>query len=697
MTMGPHESAWRLSESPLRWSDDGTPSSDLYGDIYYAPAAGLAETRHVFLDGCGLPDAWQDRPAYAIGELGFGTGLNFAAAWMAWRDSPAPRPHLCYISVEGHPLPAADATRALRAAGVPDDLVRALDAAWPPPQPGSHTRDFEDGAVRLILLHGPVDAMLTGLNGRVDAWFLDGFAPSRNPAMWAPPVLERIAALSGPGTRLASFSTAGAVRRGLGAVGFAVAKVPGFGHKREALRATFAPDRNPQPPRLPDETPPWLPLGTPLSAGDAVLVIGGGVAGCAAAHALHRAGLRPTLLDAAGTLASAASGNPVGLFMPRLTATPSADGRFHAAAFLYARHLYTALNETAEGPLFIGPDGILALPGDARTARRHGQIADRLPWPAALLRQATPEDLVSFVPAENAVPDGSALMIGAAACLRPARVCAALAGSLPRRTNAPVARLHHTATGLWQALSANGSVLGEAPAVVVAGGALTPALLPDAALPLEANRGQISILPADPAAPPMPHAVTWGGYVTPAVRLDESTPPLRVLGASYAPVADATDTASWSPARPEDHSRALIEMAERLPTLAATLAGLTPTHRVSLRCIAPDRRPLVGPVHDAAAYEAAFAALRHGPFAPAPSPEQAAAAFPPGLWMLGGLGSRGFQTAPLAAALLAAAMTGQPLPVEEDVRAMLHPARFLMRRLKRGDGGEGRDTRIDRG
>ena len=202
-------SGFRIETAQLDWAQGQGPVSRRFGDVYFSAEDGLAETRHVFLGGCGLPEAWAGKGGFTIGETGFGSGLNFLAAWQSWRKTAPPGSRLHYVSVEGFPLSPADLKRVHEPWPELAELSQALLAVYPLPRPGFHRLLLDSGRVSLTLMLGEALNMLSSLEGRVDAWFLDGFAPSGNPDMWRPEVLDEIARLSAPDARLASFTVAG--------------------------------------------------------------------------------------------------------------------------------------------------------------------------------------------------------------------------------------------------------------------------------------------------------------------------------------------------------------------------------------------------------------------------------------------------------------------------------------------------------
>jgi len=219
---------------------EGTPFSPLYGDVYHSADGALAQAQHVFLRGNGLPGRWSGRHRFVILETGFGLGNNFLATWAAWRDDPARCEHLVFISVEKHPLLRADLERA-HATSPLKALADELAAQWPLPTPNVHGLAFEQGRVELLLAFGDVHDWLPELVASVDAFFLDGFAPPKNPAMWDARAFKSLARCAAPQATAATWSVAREVRDGLSQAGFVVERAPGFGGKRDMTVARYAP------------------------------------------------------------------------------------------------------------------------------------------------------------------------------------------------------------------------------------------------------------------------------------------------------------------------------------------------------------------------------------------------------------------------------------------------------------------------
>ena len=218
----------------LRW-EDGVPVSGRFDDPYYSREDGLAETRHVFLAGCRIADMAREG-RNRVAELGFGTGLNFCATLAEWERHAPPGLALEYTAFEMHPMDAGEIDRALSVWPELDAWREALVGRWMPEGGIASV-----GPARLTLVTGDARASLPGWEGTADAWYLDGFAPSRNPEMWEPALLAAVGRACAPGGIAATYSVAGAVRRGLEAAGFALERLPGYGRKREMLRAVRIP------------------------------------------------------------------------------------------------------------------------------------------------------------------------------------------------------------------------------------------------------------------------------------------------------------------------------------------------------------------------------------------------------------------------------------------------------------------------
>lgn len=579
----------------LIWTEAGEPRSARFGDVYFSAEDGLAESRAVFLQGCGLPEAWAGRRHFTVAELGFGTGLNIVSLLDLWSRTRPPGARLTVFSIEAFPLSNGEAERALarwpEVGSIADRLIRR----WPPSAPGFHRIDLPDLGAVIDVAVGDAVWALDQWSGRADAWFLDGFAPSTNPEMWSEAVLDGVAARSAPDARLATFTVAGAVRRGLAERGFVVDKRPGHGRKRERLEG-----RRPGSPRA--ETWP-----------NRIAVIGGGVAGVAVVRALAAQGVE-VLLAEADRPGAGASGFPAALVTPRLDLGDAEIAALFAQALERARTLYRG----AAGAVIA--QGVRQHPAADRDIDRFRRIADQTLWePGAMIAR----------------PDG-ALDMSAAFTVRPEAILNDWLDGVDRWT-ARVERLEPGGAG-WTLLSETGEER-AADAVIVSAGWTSPGLVQG--LEIRPVRGQ-----ADWIAGLGASAQAWGGYVAP-------TTDGFLFGATH----DRDDTATE--VRAADTERNLAALESRLPDLAEAARRGPARSRAAVRATTRDRLPLAG-----------------------------AAPGRPGLFVLGGLGSRGFCLAPLLGEHVAALALDRPSPLPSALARRVDPRRpaALARHPERRDG-----------
>ena len=430
------------------------PASARFGDIYFSVEGGLAESEAVFLRGCGLPKTF--RPGFVIAEAGFGTGLNLLAAWRAWRASGrAGRLH--FVSMERYPLDREQLARALASFPSVAPLAHKLVAAWPGRVRGVHRREFSD--LTLDLWHMDVADALPEMRLRADAWFLDGFSPARNPDMWSAETLARIAKLTLPGGRLASFTVAGHVRRALADAGLEVERRPGFGRKRHRLEARKPGRREASPEPRP-------------------VILGGGIAGTSVAHALLREGIRPNLIRSPDHAAQAASANPRALVKPRLDLQDRLESRFFLSAWGFAQHLYPAVSR-----------GITHRLRTASEAERYTRLALNRPLPA---RDFEVQGEVARFPTSPVID--------------PVAVCAAWSAGA-KRVDARAADWHRDTDGDWVVTDGTNTLARGTHLVLASGLHLKDAL---SRLNLRASRGQLSWADVELA-----DATTYGGYAIP--------------------------------------------------------------------------------------------------------------------------------------------------------------------------------------
>jgi len=620
MSAHPHQ----VQAARVAWQGD-TPHSVHYDDSYFMAGCGEAESQAVFIAANRLPQRFADLGAgeqFVIGETGFGTGLNALLAARCFLDHAHPDSTLDLFSVELHPLDAADLERA-QARRPPSlaALSRALLQGYPPAAAGYHRIDLQP-RVRLTLMLGDAEACWRRCPARVDAWFLDGFAPARNPRMWSPGLFEAIADRSRPGATFGTFTAASAVRDGLRRAGFEVERVAGFGGKRHRLlgRRPGAPERRYR------------------RRGRAV-VAGAGLAGCTTARALAERGWQVCVHDPAG-VAAAASGNLAGVVYATASAHMTAQNRFYQLALIHAQRRLHSLgfpDADDDGEL----SGVIQHAADARMARKLDQALAAGTWPTELLEALEP---------------GQVLLHGAG-YLRPGRWC-------ERLLDHPAIELYPQALRSFQA---NGSITAELadrdeqrsdrPDALFLCMAEAVRGLPGLDwLPLKLIRGQVSHVRATAASRAWRRAICHAGYLTPA--LDG----LHCIGATY-------DLGrSTAEIDPDDDVANLEQLREQLPQHWQALGGngiQVVDRRAAVRCQTPDFLPLAGPLAD---------------------PGQRPHRIVPDVYLNLAHGSRGITHTPLCADLVADLASGLCPGLDSELIEALAPERFILRKRRRDPG-----------
>jgi len=575
MTSGEINRWQPVTPANIEWHDT-TPYAPDFADHYHSLQQGVAESNHVFIHGNNLPQRFAVLKAgqiFSIGETGFGSGLNLLLTAHWFRHQATAAACLQLVSTELHPLQMTDLKRALKPwqAELDDDLVTALLAQYPPAAAGFHRLQLAAN-ISLTLALGDAAQMLGHCRcdtaGHIDAWFLDGFAPKRNPAMWSQPLCEQLARLSRPGATLASYSVAGSVRRALTDVGFDVRKNTGFGRKRECLQGAWqtasaladVPDAG-QPARL---------------RHGVAAVIGAGLAGATTARALAERGWQVQVIDPAG-VANAASGNRLGVIYATPAATWSAQSRFYLHSYISALRWLRQFRAEAHG--IAGLNGVVQHIAHDRQQHKLAQALSNGIWPEALLQQS---DERTFV-----LPGGG--------WLRPQAWCQLLLQhpAIELRTQKLSAwQTHHQHTRIQLE---NGSEL-TTDVLVFCTGAGTMTLPGLRMLPLQVVRGQVSEVAATGESEQWDQVQCHAGYLTPAIDGVHS------LGASYESMADSDAIAALATAvtlsSTDAHDQYNLEtLRHHLPQRWRALGGDNIRllgSRSGLRCRTADYLPVLG-------------------------------------------------------------------------------------------------------
>ncbi|MCT9827310.1 MULTISPECIES: bifunctional tRNA (5-methylaminomethyl-2-thiouridine)(34)-methyltransferase MnmD/FAD-dependent 5-carboxymethylaminomethyl-2-thiouridine(34) oxidoreductase MnmC [Pseudomonas] len=657
-----------VTHAQIDWDDQGRPHSRVFDDVYFSDQSGLEETRYVFLEQNRLQARFAALPAggrLVIGETGFGTGLNFLCAWQLFEQHAVAGARLHFVSVEKYPLSHADLQRALLLWPELQPFAAQLLAQYIAIHPGFQRLVLDNGRVTLTLLIGDALEQLPQLDAQIDAWFLDGFAPAKNPDMWTAELFAELARLAAPGSTISTFTSTGWVRRLINAAGFKMKRTPGIGHKWEILRGEFLgwPAETP----LPAAGKPWFARPAPLHGERSALVIGGGLAGCTTAASLAARGWNVSLLERHARLAEEASGNPQGVLYLKLSAHGTALSQLILSGFGHTRRLLEHLHRGVDWD----GCGVLQLAFNAKEAERQAQLAAA--FAPGLLQ---PLDQAQAQARAGVALEHGGLFFPEGGWVHPPALC-------EWQARHPLINVltHHEALelqrvdGQWQALAGD-TLLASATVVVLAGAAEIKRFPFSAELPLKRIRGQITRLAQTPDSQALATVVCAEGYVAPA-RLGEHT-----LGASFDFKSDdLTPTVAEHVGNLEMLQEISVDLAHRLN--ADTLAADQLEGRAGFRCTSPDYLPIIGPLADRALFDQAYAALRKD----ARQPPEAECPWLDGVYINSGHGSRGLVTAPLCAELLAAWLDDEPLPLPRSVADACHPNRFAVRALIRGTGG----------
>lgn len=602
-----------IEPASVHFNQDGVPVSDTFDDIYFSTQDGAAETEYVFLAGNHLPERFthmnETRP-FVIAETGFGTGLNMLLAAMRFLEHAPATGKLHLVSFERYPLSADEIATALSHWPQLTPLQEALLAGYPALISGVH-RIFLHSRITLDLHFGDVLEALPGWvktnSGQVNAWFLDGFAPNKNPHMWQPALYQAMSDAAAPTCTLATFTAVGEVRRGLIDAGFAMNKRKGFGHKRDMLTGHKLQPEN-------------VPAGLTSRKERHIAIVGGGIAAACLARILTEQtdqNLIVTLLCADNTLASGASGNPQGAVYPLLQADFTPATQFYSQAFLYAQRFYRSF-----APQYFHACGVLQMAFNDTQSKRQHHTLSRTNYPASFVHSCRKEQASALtgIPLAH-----GGLYFPTAGWVEPSLIVKQLVEG---------SRLHlHTSTRITSVRSSKGRWLlsgqqsnvvngyqGIFDDVIFANGAGLMDFL-QGALTIRPVGGQVSQVAATKDSVAIKTVICHKGYMTPA---NQSA---HCIGATFSKLNQETLADYLSPDNASldaDNQENLTRNHRHVPIELEQLQG----QRRSVRATTPDHLPIVGP-HPG---------------------------YGPGVWVCGGLGARGFTTAPWCAQYLADSM-----------------------------------------
>ncbi|BBP44763.1 tRNA 5-methylaminomethyl-2-thiouridine biosynthesis bifunctional protein MnmC [Thiosulfatimonas sediminis] len=660
-----------LEPAQIHWQAQ-VPFATEFGDSYFSQQDGLSETRYNFLQHNQLGQRFaelksNDKLVFRIAESGFGSGLNFLATLQLWQQNwagQAPSAELHFISFEKFPLRFSDLQKVHHV--FPDVAEQAafLQAHYPPLLPGWHDLYLPQANVRLSVWFGDIQDGFKECDpsAKVDAWFLDGFAPSKNPEMWQPALFQNIARLSHAQTTFATFTSAGIVRRGLQDVGFAVHKGKGFGRKREMCFGQMAQLR-----QYSDKAP-WFSRPSSVPRVQTALVVGAGMAGAAVAHTLAQQGIKVTVLDQADDIASQASGNLAGTLHPLITVDWNLRSRWYWAG--YQATLRRLQPWLATGQVKGDLSGLIQL------AQADGKLQHH--WQQTLQRLAVPVSVAQWL-ASSEVQEKLAMPECPAGLFYPQ------SGWIYPRSLVETCLAHANIEVLCQQRVASWRYLDEAwqvdtqrgrfraDALIFASASLDNDINQTLQTPMRPVKGQVTHLSAEQVQTPLPLAVTHAGYASPTATGG------YVAGATF----EAPDMGTELSHAGHEHNlhQAQQNLAHWLKADAITEQPLQ-AGRIAFRPTTPDHLPVVGAVPDWGFVQHSYLqqshtkAIFHYP----------AQHYQPHLYVSNGHGARGLLSVFLAADIIAAQLFNHALPLAQSLYHASHPARFAIRSWRAGKG-----------
>jgi tRNA 5-methylaminomethyl-2-thiouridine biosynthesis bifunctional protein len=665
----------------VHFDASGTPISSHFDDFYFSTTDGLAQAQFVFIQSNELHSRWlaHQNHHFVIAETGFGTGLNFLATWQQFnafkQQNPQSHPQsklqqLHFVTVEKYPLNINDITRSLAHWPQLNELSAKLIEQYPSILPGCHRLIFDNGAVILDLWIGDVKDTLPqlfhGKSGFVDAWYLDGFAPSKNADMWCAQVFQSIATLTKKnGTLSARKNTSTSVQwvnDGLENVGFTLNTTPGFDKKCEVLTGKLI-DK-----ALLTILPPFYFRHANNSANKQVAIIGGGIASAMLTYALAKRGFDITLFCKDDTLAQGASQNRQGALYPLLHASHDSLSEFYAQAYLFAVRQYKQL-------LGQGFDiqhqfcGVLLQAFNDKTRQRQQSLIDSQLWPEHFCK---PVDAKQASQIANLDLPHSGLFFEAGGWINPRSLIDALLKASRQLTkvdvklNQTVSELKQNNNGEWQ-LTSNEVQTQTFNNAVICSGHLANSFEQTKNLGLSPIRGQVSHLDALEQTAKLSTVLCYNGYLTPAV--DNQ----HCIGASF--IKDDSNTEI----RDKEHLKNLERLKNGLGEQDWFDDLTVPTQgRASIRCASIDHLPMAGAVPNYQQYKVTYQdlwkGLRPNRYDVPPDYDS--------LYTLTALGARGLCSGPLAAEIIAAQMNNEPYPVSTRVLQALNPGRGYIKQLK---------------
>ena len=672
-----------IEQTKITFQSDGSPYSSQFDDIYFDTEQGTSQSEYVFIDGNNIRARLTEcQETFVIAETGFGTGLNFLLVLEIfhkikqhqYQQSLPSTSNVRFISVEKFPLSREQLAQSLMILPQLTPYSEQLIAQYPEIPEQDITLSFLDGAVTLTLLFNDATLGLATLSSKshqvnsdnrkpersamVDAWFLDGFSPAKNPEMWQEGLFQQITRLSKEQATLSTFTASGHVKRQLIQAGFRVEKRVANGKKNEMLNGVF--QQNPQSGKGYQQRPI-------ITKPQHVSIIGGGIASACAAYALTKSGVKVTVYCQDFSVAQGASSNHIGALYPLIHQQGDDISLFYQQAFNQAVKYYKSINEQGFG---FAHDwcGLLEISYKPALTIRQQHIAQSQVWPESLIHSV---DSLQASKLASIDLDHGGLFFPKAGWISPPEAvkqifkAAEATNRLRIETGCKINEISQQPDGKWLLHSDTKNY--TANVIIYCGGAEGIPLNVIDQLPLTSVRGQISNMASNKKVAKLSTVICHKGYLTPANKN------LHCIGATFE--KNSFDIES----KTKDDQYNLTMLEKCLPGVTQWHTNDIVSSKARLRCMTPDHLPMVGAMPDISAHKQQYAHLskdkrwRYHQSTPVIK----------NLYMMTGLGARGLCTAPLLADILAADICGTPYPLNNEQLFNLAPNRFVIRDIIR--------------
>jgi tRNA 5-methylaminomethyl-2-thiouridine biosynthesis bifunctional protein len=647
------------NESSIEWRDGFLYSTE-YQDFYHSKQGNLDEKDHVFIQGNHLQIAWKGKNKFTIFELGFGIGTNFLLVANLWKQTADKSSFLEFISVEKTPVPFSDIQTYFSNQPQFSEILNCLRDTYSFPTPGTYRIVFSQWNIILTLLVNDIHSIDLSMNTTVDVWFLDGFAPAKNPEMWSDTVFQWMRLYSVVGTTCTTYSASSSIQRALKDIGFKVEKHKGFGKKREMIYASLLESS------VSIVTKPWYILPSGKGYTGTAIIIGAGLAGTAIARSLSKRNWKIKLVDSENNIAMQTSGNKAGIVCPKLTAEETLFSKLSVSGFFYFLQEVKQL-ESDGFKTGWHPKGVLELflTTELSKVNRGITVHSLLDTTVKVLSSTEVNTMVSRTDGKYS----GLLFLHAGYCV-PYQLCKANIQSIHVSQidclfNQTVSEVR-CSENIKSVYDREGKMIAEGDVIVLANSTKVNQFYQTSYLPLRNIRGQIVYVPENYIHSFSTVTVSNNGYIIP---MDDGS---YLIGSSF----DLHNTSiDLDPSINVSLVNKLREVLSFLPAMdAESFSG-----RVGFRTTFPDHAPIVGPVPDTNAFHSDYSNLWKGKY----GKSDAKGKYIDGLYTISGLGSKGMVYMYLCSEVLASIICGESLPLGNQYIEKMNPSRFLIKELMR--------------